>query len=87
MDVHVLYPLGTEDVTASTVQVYPNPTAGILKVSNTRANRIIRITDVTGSVKGTYSSQEGTTTVDLTGYAKGTYMVQYDGKSYKVIKK
>ncbi len=83
----VKYSTGIEDVTATTVQVYPNPTSGILKVSGTEMNQQIRILDVTGSLKGTYKTMEGTTTIDLTGYAKGTYIVQYNGKTYKVIKK
>ncbi len=87
LPITVKYPTGIEDVTATTVQVYPNPTSGILKVSGTEMNQQIRVLDVTGSLKGTYKTQEGTTTIDLTGYAKGTYMVQYNGKAYKVIKK
>ncbi len=87
LPITVKYPTGTEDVTATIVQVYPNPTSGILKVSGTELNQQIRVLDVTGSLKGTYKTQEGTTTIDLTGYAKGTYMLQYNGKTYKVIKK
>ncbi len=84
----VQYPTGVEDVTATVVTVYPNPTSGILKVSNMIANQQIRVTDVTGSLKGAFKAQEGTTMIDLTaGYAKGTYMVQYNGKTYTVIKK
>ncbi len=82
----VKYPTGTEDVTATMVQVYPNPTSGIVKVSNTEVNKQIRVLDVTGSLKGTYKTQQGTTTIDLTGYVKGTYMLQYNGKTYKIIK-
>ncbi len=83
----VKYPTGTENVTATIVQVYPNPTSGILKVSGTELNQQIRILDITGSLKGTYKTMEGTTMIDLTGYTKGTYMVQYNGNTYKVIKK
>jgi hypothetical protein len=82
----VKYPAGTDDITADEVSVYPNPTAGTIKVNNTTANQLIRITDITGSLKGTYKSQEGTTTIDLTAYAKGTYMLQYNGKTFKIIK-
>ena len=84
--IDVKYPTGVDDVTAEIVKVYPNPTSGILKVSGTKANETIKVTDVTGSLKGTYKSQEGTTTISLTGYARGTYLVQYKGNSYKVIK-
>ncbi|MDR3060636.1 MAG: T9SS type A sorting domain-containing protein [Dysgonamonadaceae bacterium] len=83
----VKYPTGMETVTANAVAVYPNPTAGIVSVSGTRADQLIRITDVTGSLKGSYKTAEGTTTIDLTAYAKGTYLLQYDGKIFKVIRK
>ncbi len=83
----VNYPTGVEDLTAAVVTVYPNPTSGILKVSGTADNQIIRVADITGSLKGNYKTQEGTTLIDLTGYAKGTYLVQYNGKIYKIIKK
>jgi hypothetical protein len=82
----VKYPAGTDDITADEVSVYPNPTAGTIKVNNTTANQLIRITDITGSLKGTYKSREGSTTIDLTAYARGTYMLQYNGKTFKIIK-
>ncbi len=83
----VQYPTGIEDVAANIITVYPNPTLGVLKVLNTVSNQIIRVMDVTGALKATFRTQEGITTIDLTGYAKGTYMVQYNSKTYKVIKK
>ncbi len=83
----VQHPTGIDDVTANVVTVYPNPTLGVLKVYNTTLNHIIRVLDVTGSLKATYKTQEGFTTIDLTGYAKGTYVIQYNGKAYKVIRK
>jgi hypothetical protein len=85
--IRVTYPTGVEDVTANQVAIYPNPTTGEIRISNTVANQVIRITDVTGSLKGSYRTQEGVTTIDLTGYPKGAYMVQYGGKTYKVIRK
>ncbi|GHU88505.1 hypothetical protein FACS1894155_03490 [Bacteroidia bacterium] len=42
---------------------------------------------MTGSIKGYYQAQEGTTTLDLTAYAKGTYLLLYNGKMFKVIRK
>ncbi|MDR1370395.1 MAG: T9SS type A sorting domain-containing protein [Dysgonamonadaceae bacterium] len=83
----VEYPTGVEQVAGAAVRVFPNPTAGIIKVSGTTSNQIIRIVDITGSLKGTYPAQDGETTIDLTGYPKGTYLVQYNGKTVKVVKK
>jgi hypothetical protein len=85
--IRVTYPTGTENVTADRITIYPNPTAGVIRISNTVSNQEVKITDVTGSLKGSYRTQEGTTTIDLTGYLKGAYMIQYAGKTYKVIRK
>ncbi|MDR1371230.1 MAG: T9SS type A sorting domain-containing protein [Dysgonamonadaceae bacterium] len=85
--IRVTYPMGTEAVTAAQVAVYPNPTTGVISISNTVSNRTVKITDITGSLKGSYKTQEGATTIDLSGYAKGTYLVQYDGKMFKVVRK
>jgi hypothetical protein len=84
--IEVKYPAGTDDITAGEISVYPNPTTGILRVENTTTNQLIRITDITGSLKGTYKTQESATTIDLTAYARGTYMLQYNGKTFKIIK-
>ncbi|MDR1369085.1 MAG: T9SS type A sorting domain-containing protein, partial [Dysgonamonadaceae bacterium] len=85
--IHVDYPTGMEKVTANEVAVYPNPTSGVIKVSGTKLNQIIRIMDVAGSLKGSYPAQDAETTIDLSGYAKGTYLVHYGGKAFKVVRK
>jgi hypothetical protein len=85
--IRVQYPTGREDVTGPPLQISPNPTSGIIKVSNTELNRMVRITDLAGSLKGVYPTQEGITSIDLTAYAKGTYILQYNGHVFKLIKK
>jgi hypothetical protein len=85
--IEVQYPTGVEPVAEAAVRVFPNPTSGIIKVSGTRSNRIIRIVDVTGSLKGNYPARDGETTIDLTDYSKGTYLIQYGGKTVKAIRK
>ncbi|MDR1370025.1 MAG: YDG domain-containing protein, partial [Dysgonamonadaceae bacterium] len=83
----VQYPTGVEQVAETAVRVFPNPTSGIIKVSGTKSNQFIRIVDITGSMKGNYPAQDGETTIDLTGYSKGTYLIQYNGKTVKVVSK
>ena len=84
---HLRFPAGIEPVITQEIVVFPNPTSGVLKITGTKANQMIRIVDIAGSLKSILNTQEGTTTIDITGYAKGTYMLQYNGKSHKVIKK
>ncbi|MDR1369052.1 MAG: leucine-rich repeat protein [Dysgonamonadaceae bacterium] len=85
--IEVQYPTGVEQVAETAIRVFPNPTAGIIKVSGTKSNQIIRIVDITGSLKGNYPAQDGETTIDLAGYSKGTYLIQYNGKTVKAIRK
>ncbi|MDR1369186.1 MAG: T9SS type A sorting domain-containing protein [Dysgonamonadaceae bacterium] len=82
----VQYPTGVEQVAEQAVRVSPNPTAGIIKVSGTKSNQIIRIVDIAGSLKGAYPAQDGETTIDLAGFTKGIYLVHYGGKTCKVVK-
>ncbi|MDR1370277.1 MAG: YDG domain-containing protein [Dysgonamonadaceae bacterium] len=83
----VQYPTGVEQVAEQAVRVFPNPTAGIIKVSGTKSSQIIRVVDMTGSLKGTYPARDGETTIDLSGYAQGTYLIQYNGKTIKAVRK
>jgi hypothetical protein len=83
----VNYPAGTGEVTVNEIAVSPNPTSGIIHISGTKANQIIRIVDITGSLKGTYPARDGETTIDLSGFTKGAYLIQYNGKTVKAVKK
>jgi hypothetical protein len=85
--IKVQFPAGVDQVAEQAVRVSPNPTSGIIHISGTKANQIIRIVDITGSLKGTYPARDGETTIDLSGFTKGTYLVQYDGKTVKAVKK
>ena len=85
--IEVRYPLGIDRLTDANVQLYPNPTAGLIHISNTEANQLIRVLDASGAVKKTLFSVDGTTTVDLKPFAKGSYVVQYGGKVFKVVKR
>ena len=84
---HLKNPAGVESLVAQGIVASPNPTPGIVKVTGTKANQTIQVLDITGSLKGTFKTQEGTTTIDMTNYNKGIYLLQYNGKAHKVIKK
>ncbi|MDR1368669.1 MAG: hypothetical protein LBJ72_00890 [Dysgonamonadaceae bacterium] len=82
----VNYPTGVEPVAGTGIEVFPNPTAGLVNVTNTHSGQPIRMTGVSGSLTRTYQAREGVTTIDLTGYAKGVYLLHYNGKVVKVVK-
>ena len=85
--VEVKYPTGSDRVATTGIRISPNPTSGLITVWNTQPGQTIRITDLTGSLKGTYPAQDNTTAIDLTGYAKGSYIVQYGSQVFKILRK
>ena len=86
-EIEVKYLTGMNDVAAEVIKIYPNPTSGILNISGTKAYKTVIVSDITGSSKKTYNTQEGVTTIDLTDLSQGTYILQYNGKSHKIIRK
>ena len=84
---HQKNPVGLEAVVEQGVVAFPNPTSGILRIMGTKANQMIRLVDISGSLKGVLNTQEGVTTIDMTNYTKGIYLLKYNGKSHKVIRK
>jgi hypothetical protein len=70
-----------ELATAAKLNVYPNPTTGMLNIdyTATRGNTLINVLDLAGRVvmTKTTTSIEGmnNTQLDLSGVAKGAYMI------------
>jgi len=64
---------------ATSLQVYPNPTTGIININATGE---IKVNNSLGTLLfTTFGSQ-----VDLSGYANGIYVIRANGKQVKVIK-
>ncbi len=83
----VKYPTGIDQINSSLI-VSPNPTYGIIKIPATQeTSQGIRIYSLSGQLMKIYDAREGETEIDLSGYAQGTYLVQYNGKTTKIIKK
>ncbi len=79
---------GIEETTAAYVQVYPNPTSGILYITKSfDGASTIEVCDMTGKLLFTTSANE----LDLSGFEDGVYLIRVDAgeKSavYRVIKK
>ena len=79
------YPMGVENVQSDKVQIYPNPTTDMVKVSG--CNSEIKLYNVTGTQLGSYPANNGTVEIDLSRFVKGIYFVKSDGRTYKIIKK
>jgi poly(3-hydroxybutyrate) depolymerase len=78
---------GLEPVIAGALVIAPNPVIDRCTVYKTKqtANGI-RIYDMSGKLKGVYSSCEGNTEIDFSKYPHGIYILNYNGKMVKIIK-
>ena len=77
--------------TSSGVKVYPNPTAGVFTVElNSKAVKTIEVTDLTGRIIMTYSSNNELVNVDINTLANGIYYVKVQSDAHvdviKVVK-
>ncbi|MDD3688068.1 MAG: choice-of-anchor J domain-containing protein [Bacteroidales bacterium] len=68
-------PSGIESNIVSNVSVYPNPTTGIVSVSNVE-NATIEVINLMGQVVATVNSNTEINSIDLSNEANGTYFVR-----------
>ena len=79
----------TNDLRDLNINVYPNPTTGIINI-NTDENSIIRIANISGEIITTLTSVSATTQIDLSNYSNNIYIVSIitptTKSDYKIIK-
>jgi len=80
---------GIDDLFGSNLQVYPNPTNGLISVSlkNNVSDVKMEITDIIGKTLITRTLIGSKTDVDLTGYSKGIYFVKLTNGEETVTRK
>ncbi|KEY18797.1 M4 family metallopeptidase [Kaistella antarctica] len=77
------------------VQVYPNPTAGLLTIQNNKQSKLnsVQVYSVTGQLVTSFKLDPSAknSTIDLSTFAKGTYLIKVnsdtESNTIKVIKK
>jgi uncharacterized delta-60 repeat protein len=74
--------LGVNDFDRANVQVYPNPTNGIVSFDNSEKQyEKVSIYNYLGQViLQPFYCYPGTTTIDLSGFAKGIFLIKFEGK-------
>lgn len=65
----------TEEISADKVNIYPNPSAGLFKITNV-ANSSITVYNTLGEVVAEISNANSNAVIDLSGYANGAYLVK-----------
>ena len=89
-DVDITIPLtlntGIIEVAAGQIAIYPNPTRGLLNVATGSDVQIrINVYDALGTLVKTVKGA-GTVGVNLSNNPEGIYLIQFEGKSFRVIK-
>jgi hypothetical protein len=83
-------PLGIENVSSSSVSVYPNPSSGVITVHATPGNLDVRVTDMEGrevhSLKNTTYFGEKIT-LDISNLQTATYLVNITNNGIKTLRK
>lgn len=79
--------LGVEEATLDGVSVYPNPSEGVITVTNDAGNNnTIEVFDVTGQLIAT-KSVSSTTKIDLTANGSGVYLVKVSNASGSIVER
>ena len=72
--------LGATDFTTSKVNLYPNPSTGIVQI-NTAETVKVTIVDMLGKIVYENSSVDGQTQINLSSFQKGIYMAKIVGEN------
>lgn len=64
---------GVEELSTNAIQVYPNPTNGILNFNLTKNNATINVIDITGKTLKTVKTNTNKVSMNLNAFANGLY--------------
>lgn len=79
--------VGIEDVKVNELNVYPNPTNGILTIDNQVDADIISIFDMMGREVMVLNPTEGTQTIDVSELESGNYILSLRSEEGMIVKK
>jgi hypothetical protein len=80
--------MAVNDAQLAAVQIYPNPSTGIINLDLKAVNNSIEVFDITGrKVKSEASAGKGTHTMNLSGLGKGTFVVKISDGTQTISKK
>jgi hypothetical protein len=84
--VDVTDPIGNEEIASNPVNIYPNPSTGILNIENA-ANATIKVYNIIGDEVTSIEKANSNTRIDLNRFAQGTYIVKVISNNNVVSKK
>lgn len=78
--------IGIEEATATSFNVYPNPTNGVLNIDSENLSGEITLTDLFGKTLQTVKVTGVTTTIDFSNLSNGVYMINNGSTTVRVVK-
>jgi hypothetical protein len=66
---------GINDINDSKIKIYPNPSKGLINITNTLNSQLF-VYNLVGEVITSIKNAKATTQIDLSGYGAGTYIVK-----------
>ncbi|MBO7132903.1 MAG: T9SS type A sorting domain-containing protein [Bacteroidales bacterium] len=75
--------LAVDEISENSIEVYPNPTNGMINIANAEGKSIVVINTL-GQVVAHIDNAAENQTIDMSGLCDGTYFVKVDGNVVKV---
>jgi hypothetical protein len=72
-----------EGINVGNISVFPNPSTGIVNISNVKGSDI-EVINLSGQLIQSILNTDNELTIDLTKQSNGTYFIRIDGVSYKI---
>lgn len=82
--VTVLEPSSIAGFNKKQISIYPNPSSGIINITNIQRNAKIEIVNIIGQVVKTVQSTDDKISVDLSELAEGIYFVNINNSIFKI---
>ena len=86
-EVTVKSPVDNGTIAGNIFNVYPNPTDGEVTIEGLTPGGIVKLYSPTGSLIASYTAHDSVLKIDLTSFKQGLYLLNYEGKTLKVIRK
>jgi hypothetical protein len=86
---HVLYkiegPVGINQLSTQTIQVFPNPGNGIMDVTPNASWKKVRIFNAQGAILASFERTEMDEKIDLSGFQQGHYLIEFTNEKGPIL--
>lgn len=79
--------LGTEESTLTGIEIYPNPSTGLIYINSKMGLENIYVYDITGRLLRNFSNTSDKVQIDLSAFGKGAYVIKMSNGKEVITKK